>query len=96
MVLAEFVKLKHGLCKTMVGVSMVLAEFVKLKHGLCKSCGVECFEGIVLEPCLLQPCFHVAASPWAIYLSLCIYIYMCICVYMCMCVYIYIYIYIYI
>ena len=39
---------------------MALAEFVKFKHGLCKSCGVECFEGIVLEPCLLQPCFHVA------------------------------------
>ena len=39
---------------------MVLAEFVKLKHGLYKSCGIEWFEGIVLEPCLLQPCLHVA------------------------------------
>ena len=46
----------------MAGVSMVLAEFVQFKHGLCKSCGVECFEGIMLEPCLLQPCFHVAGS----------------------------------
>ena len=39
---------------------MVIAEFVNLKHGLYKSCGIECFEGIMLEPCLLQPCFHVA------------------------------------
>ena len=39
---------------------MVLAEFVTLKHGLYKSCGIEWFEGIMLEPCLLQPCFHVA------------------------------------
>ena len=46
--------------ENMVGVSMVLAEFVKFKHGLYKSCGIECFEGIMLEPCLLQPCFHVA------------------------------------
>ena len=41
---------------------MVLAEFVKFKHGLYKSCGV-CFEGIMLEPCLLQPCLHVAGQP---------------------------------
>ena len=46
--------------ENMVGVNMVLAEFVKFKHGLYKSCGIECFEGIMLEPCLLQPCFHVA------------------------------------
>ena len=39
---------------------MVLAEFVEFKHGLYKSCGIECFEVIVLETCLLQPCFHVA------------------------------------
>ena len=39
---------------------MVLAEFFKFKHGLYKSCGIEWFEGIMLEPCLLQPCFHVA------------------------------------
>ena len=38
----------------MVGVNMVLAEFIEFKHGLYKSCG------IMLEPCLLQPCFHVA------------------------------------
>ena len=44
----------------MVGVNMVLAEFVKFKHRLYKSCGIEWFEGTVLEPCLLQPCFHVA------------------------------------
>ena len=41
---------------------MVLAEFIKFKHGLYKSCGIECFEGIMLEPCLLQPCFHVAGA----------------------------------
>ena len=41
---------------------MVLAESVKFKHGLYKSCGKECFEGIMLEPCLLQPCFHVAGQ----------------------------------
>ena len=46
----------------MVGVSMVLAQFIRFNHGLCKSCGIECFEGIVLEPCLLQPCFHVAGG----------------------------------
>ena len=46
----------------MDGVSMVLASFIKLNHGSCKSCGTECFEGIVLEPCLLQPCFHVAGD----------------------------------
>ena len=45
----------------MVGVNMVLAEFIEFKHGLYKSCGIECFEGILLEPCLLQPCVHVAA-----------------------------------
>ena len=50
-----------GRRENMVGVNMVLAESVKFKHGLCKSCGVEWFEGIVLEPCLLKPCFHVAA-----------------------------------
>ena len=47
-------------CENMVGVNMVLAEFVKFKHGLYKSCVIECFEGTILEPCLLQPCFHVA------------------------------------
>ena len=46
--------------ENMVGVNMVLAESVKLKHGLYKSCGRDWFEGIMLEPCLLQPCFHVA------------------------------------
>ena len=44
----------------MVEINMVLAESVEFKHGLYKSCGIEWFEGIVLEPCLLQPCFHVA------------------------------------
>ena len=46
--------------ENMVGVNVVLAEIVKFKHGLYKSCGIECLEGIMLEPCLLQPCFHVA------------------------------------
>ena len=49
-------------CENMVGVNMVLAEFVRFKHGLYRSCGIEWFEGIVLEPCLLQPCFHVAGQ----------------------------------
>ena len=44
----------------MVGVNMVLAEFVKFKHGLYQFCGIECFKSIVLEPCLLQPCLHIA------------------------------------
>ena len=39
---------------------MVLAYFTKFKRGLCESSGIECFEGTVLEPCLFQPCFHVA------------------------------------
>ena len=46
--------------ENMVRANMVLAEFIKFKHGLYRSCGIECFEGIMLEPCLLQPCFHVA------------------------------------
>ena len=46
--------------ENMVGVNMVLAEFVKFKRGLYNSCGIEFYEGILLEPCLLQPCFHVA------------------------------------
>ena len=48
--------------ENMVGVNMVLAEFVKFKRGLYKSCGIEWFDGIMLEPCLLQPCLHVAGS----------------------------------
>ena len=47
--------------ENVVGVNMVLAESFKFKHGLYKSCVIEWFEGIMLEPCLLQPCFHVAA-----------------------------------
>ena len=58
--------------ENMVGVNMVLAEFIKFNHGLYKPCGIECFEGIMLEPCLLQPRFHVAGigaaqpvpAPW--------------------------------
>ena len=46
--------------ENMVGVNMVLAESVQFKHGLYKSCGIVCFEGTMLEPCLIQPCFHVA------------------------------------
>ena len=41
---------------------MALAQFVSFKYGLHKSCGIECVEGIMLEPCLLQPCYHVAGS----------------------------------
>ena len=48
---------------------MVPAEFVKFKHGLCKSFGTECFEGIMLEPCLLQPCFQVAGARGALSVS---------------------------
>ena len=39
---------------------MVPAEFVKFKRGLYRSCGIGCFEGMMLEPCLLQTCFHIA------------------------------------
>ena len=46
--------------ENMVGVNMLLAELIKFKHGLYESCGVECFEGAMLEPCLLQPRFRVA------------------------------------
>ena len=46
--------------ENMVGVNRVLAESVKFKHGLYKSYGIEWFESIMLEACLLQPCFHVA------------------------------------
>ena len=56
---------RHAHVKTWVGVNMVLAESVKFKHGLYRSCSKECFEGIVLEPCLLQPCFHVAGKACA-------------------------------
>ena len=73
---------------------MVLAEFVKFKHGLYKSCGTEWFEGIMLEPCLLQPWFHVA-TPMGLFvcfvleapgsrvdlfavICMCIYIYICL------------------
>ena len=34
----------------MVGVNMALAECIEFKNGLYKSCGIECFEGIMLEP----------------------------------------------
>ena len=87
----------------MVGVDMVLAEPVRFKHGLYKSCGIDCVEGIVLEPCLLQPCFHVAggsgqAAPGAgaggrpdgIYIYIYIYIYICIHIHTYACIYIYI------
>ena len=46
--------------ENMVGVNVVLASFIKFKNGLYKSCGIECVEGIMLEPFLLQPYFHVA------------------------------------
>ena len=43
-----------------VNPNMDYLAFDKLKRGLYKSCGIECLEGIMLEPCLLQACFHVA------------------------------------
>ena len=58
----------HGECQhlrreNMVGVKMVLAESVQFKHGIYSSCGINVHhEGIMLEPCLLQPCFHVAGE----------------------------------
>ena len=39
----------------MVGANVVLARFIKFKDGLYESCGIEYFESIMLEPCLLQP-----------------------------------------
>ena len=47
---------KHGWRKHGSGI------IVKFKHGLHESCGIEWFEGIMLEPSLLQPCFHVAGG----------------------------------
>ena len=41
--------------ENMLGANMVLAESAKFKYGLYNSCVVECFEGFMLEPCLLQP-----------------------------------------
>ena len=35
----------------MVGVNNVVQDAI-----------CECFEGIMIEPCLLQPCFHVAGA----------------------------------
>ena len=51
-----------GRRENMVGVNMLLAEFVRFKHGLYKPCGIEWFEGIMLESRLLQPCVHVAGE----------------------------------
>ena len=50
--------------ENMVGVNMVLAEYNRIQtrsswiYLLLAIC--ECFDGILLKPCLLQPCFHVA------------------------------------
>ena len=96
--------------ENMVGVNMVLAEYHQntLKQQIANRSIITMFEfdGILLKPCLLQPCFHVAGiwSSWmlrSLSLSLYIYIYiyhncMCICVYVYMHIYIYIYIYVYI
>ena len=43
-------RLKGGRRENMVGVDMV-------HDAIC-----ECFEGTMLEPCLLKPCFHVAGK----------------------------------
>ena len=52
--------------KNMVGVSMVLAEYHQstLKWQITHIFIITMFEfdGILLKPCLLQPCFHVAGS----------------------------------
>ena len=65
------------------------------------------FDGILLEPCLLQPCVHVAGNYKAykkanelfvssnISICMCIYIYIYIIVNKRLCIYVYIYIYTY-
>ena len=50
----EHQRVKARRRENMVGVSMVLASFVASNRGLRKSSGIECFGGILLEPCLLQ------------------------------------------
>ena len=77
--------------ENMVGANMVGVSNV-VHDAIC-----ECFEGIMLEPCLLQPCFHVA-GPWphtptdkCTHAHVCVYIYIYT-IYTCMYVYIYIYI----
>ena len=46
----------------MVGVNMVLAEYHQIKHAISNDVTCRCFDGILLKPCLLQPCFHVAGG----------------------------------
>ena len=45
--------------ENMVGVNMVGVNMVGVNN-VAHDAICECFEGIMLEPCLLQPCFHVA------------------------------------
>ena len=47
--------------ENMVGVNMVGVSIV-VHDAIC-----ECFEGIVLEPCLLQPCVHVAGLRFSLH-----------------------------
>ena len=83
---------------------MVLAEFVKFKHGLYKPCAIGWFEAIMLEPRLLQPCFHLAGGPpWRpptrvdvpLWHAAAVYMYMYMYMYtvMCMCMYVHMYVY---
>ena len=79
----------------------------QIQNGLYKSCGVQCVEGIMLEPGLLQPCLHVAGRLASHRdrrhtqqeLSIYIYIYIVIIISiisLSLCIYVYIYIYMYI
>ena len=36
-----------------------MQNLLNSKHGMYKYCGIECFEGIKLEPRLLQPCIII-------------------------------------
>ena len=54
---AEVDKEKDRRRENTVGVNMVLAAAIRHCEAICK-----CVEGSVLEPCLFQPCFHVAGK----------------------------------
>ena len=93
--------------ENMVGVNMVLAEYNQIQTCLLWIYLLFAiwgrFDGILLKPCLLQPCFHVAAPPAGALRrarleardnSIRVHIYIYIYIYIYTCVYIYIYIYI--
>ena len=52
--------------ENMVGVNMVLAEYHQIQAWLLwiyvLSAIWGCFDGVLLKPCLLQPCFHLAGQ----------------------------------